>query len=490
MTKDNQNNTAAGHDDIIGDVTNGEYKYGFVSDIDTDVIPRGLNEDVIRLISKKKGEPEWLLEFRLKAYRHWLTLKMPTWAHLDIPEIDYQAISYYAAPKKKEGPKSLDEVDPELLETFNKLGIPLEEQKALSGMAVDAVMDSVSVKTTHREKLAEMGVIFCSFSEAVKDYPDLVKRYLGTVVSYRDNFFAALNSAVFSDGSFVYIPKGVRCPMELSTYFRINSAGTGQFERTLIVADDEAYVSYLEGCTAPMRDENQLHAAIVEIIVEERAEVKYSTVQNWYAGDAEGRGGVYNFVTKRGLCRGDYSKLSWTQVETGSAITWKYPSCILAGEGSVGEFYSVAVTNNRQQADTGTKMIHIGSNTTSTIVSKGISAGHSQNSYRGLVKVAPKAEGVRNYTQCDSLLLSGTCGAHTFPVIDVANSSAVVEHEATTSKISEDQIFYCNQRGIPTEEAIALIVNGYAKEVMNKLPMEFAVEAQKLLSITLEGSVG
>lgn len=490
MTKDNQNNTAAGHDDIIGDVTNGEYKYGFVSDIDTDVIPRGLNEDVIRLISKKKGEPEWLLEFRLKAYRHWLTLKMPTWAHLDIPEIDYQAISYYAAPKKKEGPKSLDEVDPELLETFNKLGIPLEEQKALSGMAVDAVMDSVSVKTTHREKLAEMGVIFCSFSEAVKDYPDLVKRYLGTVVSYRDNFFAALNSAVFSDGSFVYIPKGVRCPMELSTYFRINASGTGQFERTLIVADDDAYVSYLEGCTAPMRDENQLHAAIVEIIVEDRAEVKYSTVQNWYVGDKQGNGGVYNFVTKRGLCRGDYSKLSWTQVETGSAITWKYPGCVLAGEGSVGEFYSVAVTNNYQQADTGTKMIHLGRNTRSTIVSKGISAGHSQNSYRGLVKVAPKADGCRNYTQCDSLLLSSHCGAHTFPYIDVLNDTAVVEHEATTSKISEDQIFYCNQRGIPTEEAIGLIVNGYAKEVMNKLPMEFAVEAQKLLQITLEGSVG
>ena len=490
MTKDNQNNTAAGHDDIIGDVTNGEYKYGFVSDIDTDVIPRGLNEDVIRLISKKKGEPEWLLEFRLKAYRHWLTLKMPTWAHLDIPEIDYQAISYYAAPKKKEGPKSLDEVDPELLETFNKLGIPLEEQKALSGMAVDAVMDSVSVKTTHREKLAEMGVIFCSFSEAVKDYPDLVKRYLGTVVSYRDNFFAALNSAVFSDGSFVYIPKGVRCPMELSTYFRINASGTGQFERTLIVADDDAYVSYLEGCTAPMRDENQLHAAIVEIIAEDRAEVKYSTVQNWYAGDKQGNGGVYNFVTKRGLCRGDYSKLSWTQVETGSAITWKYPGCVLAGEGSVGEFYSVAVTNNYQQADTGTKMIHLGRNTRSTIVSKGISAGHSQNSYRGLVKVAPKADGCRNYTQCDSLLLSSHCGAHTFPYIDVLNDTAVVEHEATTSKISEDQIFYCNQRGIPTEEAIGLIVNGYAKEVMNKLPMEFAVEAQKLLQITLEGSVG
>ena len=478
------------NNDIINDVTSGEYKYGFVTNIDTDIIPQGLNEDVVRLISQKKGEPEWLLEFRLKAYRHWLTLEVPTWAHLDIPEIDFQAISYYAAPKKKEGPKSLDEVDPELLDTFNKLGIPLEEQKVLSGMAVDAVMDSVSVKTTHKEKLAELGIIFCSFSEAVRDYPDLVKRYLGSVVSYRDNFYAALNSAVFSDGSFVYIPKGVRCPMELSTYFRINASGTGQFERTLIVADDDAYVSYLEGCTAPMRDENQLHAAIVEIIVEDRAEVKYSTVQNWYAGDKDGRGGVYNFVTKRGLCRGDNSKLSWTQVETGSAITWKYPSCVLAGDGAVGEFYSVAVTNNRQQADTGTKMIHTGRNTRSTIVSKGISAGHSQNSYRGLVKVAPNADGCRNYTQCDSLLLGSHCGAHTFPYIDVLNDTAVVEHEATTSKISEDQIFYCNQRGIPTDEAVALIVNGYAKEVMNKLPMEFAVEAQKLLQITLEGSVG
>lgn len=492
MSNDNQNSKSqkTDNDEIIGNVTDSEYKYGFVTDIDTDVIPRGLNEDVIRLISAKKHEPEWLLEFRLKAYRHWLTLKMPTWAHLDIPPIDYQAISYYAAPRKKEGPKSLDEVDPELLETFDKLGIPLHEQKALSGMAVDAVMDSVSVKTTHKEKLAELGVIFCSFSEAVKDYPDLVRRYLGSVVSYRDNFFAALNSAVFSDGSFVYIPKGVRCPMELSTYFRINAAGTGQFERTLIVADDDAYVSYLEGCTAPMRDENQLHAAIVEIVVEDRAEVKYSTVQNWYSGDKNGNGGVYNFVTKRGLCRGDYSKLSWTQVETGSAITWKYPSCVLQGEGSVGEFYSVAVTKNYQQADTGTKMIHVGRNTRSTIVSKGISAGHSQNSYRGMVKVAPKADGCRNYTQCDSLLLSSTCGAHTFPYIDVLNDTAIVEHEATTSKISEDQVFYCNQRGIPTEEAIGLIVNGYAKEVMNKLPMEFAVEAQKLLQITLEGSVG
>lgn len=476
--------------DVIQDVTTGNYKYGFTTDIDTEILPKGLNEDVVRFISQKKGEPEWLLEFRLKAFHHWLTLAPPQWAHLNIPEIDFQAISYWAAPKTKTGPKSLDEVDPELLDTFNKLGIPLEEQKQLSGMAVDAVMDSVSVKTTHREKLAELGVIFCSISEAVKDYPDLVKKYLGKVVSYRDNFYAALNSAVFSDGSFVYIPKGVRCPMELSTYFRINASGTGQFERTLIVADDDAYVSYLEGCTAPMRDENQLHAAIVEIIVEDRAEVKYSTVQNWYAGDAEGRGGVYNFVTKRGLCRGDHSKLSWTQVETGSAITWKYPSCILAGESSVGEFYSVAVTRNYQQADTGTKMIHLGRNSRSTIVSKGISAGHSQNSYRGLVKVAPNADNCRNYTQCDSLLLSSTCGAHTFPYIDVKNPTAILEHEATTSKISEDQIFYCNQRGIPTEEAVGLIVNGYAKEVMNKLPMEFAVEAQRLLAITLEGSVG
>lgn len=472
------------------DLENNDYKYGFTTDIETDKIPVGLSEDVVRLISAKKGEPEWLLDFRLKAYRHWLTLTPPTWAHLDIPEIDFQAISYYAAPVQKKKPESLDEVDPQLIDTFNRLGIPLAEQKALTGVAVDAVMDSVSVKTTGRDKLAELGIIFCSISEAVKDYPDLVRKYLGKVVPYTDNFYAALNSAVFSDGSFVYIPKGVRCPVELSTYFRINASGTGQFERTLIVADDDAYVSYLEGCTAPMRDENQLHAAIVEIIVEDRAEVKYSTVQNWYAGDAEGRGGVYNFVTKRGLCRGDYSKLSWTQVETGSAITWKYPGCILAGEGSVGEFYSVAVTNNRQQADTGTKMIHLGRNTRSTIVSKGISAGYSQNSYRGLVKIAPKADGVRNHTQCDSLLLTSHCGAHTFPYIDIANDTAVVEHEATTSKISEDQLFYCNQRGIPTEEAVALIVNGYAKEVMNKLPMEFAVEAQKLLAITLEGSVG
>ena len=483
-------NTGESNDDLLNRATSGEYKYGFTSDIDTHIIPKGLNEDVVRLISSKKGEPEWLLEFRLKAFRYWQTLKAPDWAYLKIPEIDFQDISYYAEPVKKDGPKSLDEVDPQLLDTFNRLGIPLEEQKALSGMAVDAVMDSVSVKTTHREKLAETGIIFCSISEAVKDYPDLVKKYLGSVVPYRDNFYAALNSAVFSDGSFVYIPKGVRCPMELSTYFRINASGTGQFERTLIVADDDAYVSYLEGCTAPMRDENQLHAAIVEIIVEDRAEVKYSTVQNWYAGDAEGRGGVYNFVTKRGLCRGDHSKLSWTQVETGSAITWKYPSCILKGDYSRGEFYSVAVTRNHQQADTGTKMIHLGKNSTSYIVSKGISAGYSENSYRGLVKVAPEASGCRNYTQCDSLLMGSHCGAHTFPYIDILNDTAIVEHEATTSKISEDQLFYCNQRGIPTEEAVALIVNGYAREVMNKLPMEFAVEAQKLLQISLEGSVG
>ena len=475
---------------VIEDATNSEYKYGFTSDIDTDIVPPGLNEGVIRHISAMKGEPDWLLEFRLKAFRHWLTLTPPRWAHLDIPPIDFQAISYYAAPRKKELKKSMDEVDPELVKTFNKLGISLEEQKRLAGVAVDAVLDSVSVKTTHRERLAELGVIFCSFSEAVKDYPELVRRYLGTVVGYRDNFYAALNSAVFSDGSFVYIPKGVRCPMELSTYFRINAAGTGQFERTLIVADDDSYVSYLEGCTAPMRDENQLHAAIVEIIVEERAEVKYSTVQNWYAGDAEGRGGVFNFVTKRGLCRGHRSKLSWTQVETGSAITWKYPSCILKGDESTGEFYSVALTNHFQQADTGTKMIHLGQNSRSTIVSKGISAGRSQNSYRGEVRVAPGAEGCRNYTQCDSLLMGDRCGAHTFPYITVSNDSSTVEHEATTSKINEEQLFYCRQRGIPTEEAVALIVGGYAREVMNKLPMEFAVEAQKLLQISLADSVG
>lgn len=476
--------------DILNEVTNSDYKYGFVTDIDTEMIHRGLDEDTVRIISAKKNEPDWLLQFRLKAFRHWQTLEMPTWAHLNIPPIDYQDIIYYAAPKKKEGPKSLDEVDPELMKTFDKLGIPLHERAQLAGMAVDAVMDSVSVKTTFKETLAEKGIIFCSFSEAVQHHPDLVQQYLGSVVGYRDNFFAALNSAVFSDGSFVYIPKGVRCPMELSTYFRINAANTGQFERTLIVADDEAYVSYLEGCTAPMRDENQLHAAIVEIVAKEHAEVKYSTVQNWYPGDKEGKGGIYNFVTKRGLCKGEGSKISWTQVETGSAITWKYPSCILAGDNSVGEFYSVAVTNNYQQADTGTKMIHLGKNTRSTIVSKGISAGHSQNSYRGLVKVSPRAEGARNHSQCDSLLLSSTCGAHTFPYADIQNETAVVEHEATTSKISEEQLFYCQQRGISVEEAVGLIVNGYVREVMNKLPMEFAVEAQKLLTISLEGSVG
>ena len=470
-------------------ITNKEYKYGFSTDIETETIEKGLNEDVVRLISAKKNEPEWLLEFRLKAFRHWLTLKMPTWAHLNIPEIDYQQIAYYAAPRKNT-PKSLDEVDPELIKTFEKLGIPLEEQKALSGVAIDAVMDSVSVKTTFRETLAEKGIIFCSISEAVKDYPDLVRTYLGSVVPYADNFFAALNSAVFSDGSFVYIPKGVRCPMELSTYFRINAAQTGQFERTLIVCDDDAYVSYLEGCTAPMRDENQLHAAIVEIVVMNNAEVKYSTVQNWYPGDKDGKGGIYNFVTKRAICKGINSKISWTQVETGSAITWKYPSCVLKGENSVGEFYSVAVTNNYQQADTGTKMIHLGRNSRSRIVSKGISAGRSQNSYRGLVKVVKNADGVRKFSQCDSLLLGDKCGAHTFPFMDIQNDTAIVEHEATTSKISEDQLFYCNQRGIATEDAIGLIVNGYAKEVLNKLPMEFAVEAQKLLQISLENSVG
>lgn len=476
--------------DILNEVTDNDYKYGFITDIETEMIRKGLDEETVRLISAKKNEPEWLLEFRLKAFRHWLTLEMPTWAHLTIPPINYQDIIYYAAPKQKEGPKSLDEVDPELLKTFNKLGIPLEEQKLLSGMAVDAVMDSVSVKTTFKDVLAEKGIIFCSFSDAVQHHPDLVQQYLGSVVGYRDNYFAALNSAVFSDGSFVYIPKGVRSPMELSTYFRINAANTGQFERTLIIADDDAYVSYLEGCTAPMRDENQLHAAIVEIIAQTNAEVNYSTVQNWYPGDKDGKGGIYNFVTKRGLCKGDNSKISWTQVETGSAITWKYPSCILAGDNSTGEFYSVAVTNNHQQADTGTKMIHLGKNTKSRIVSKGISAGFSQNSYRGLVKISPRAEGARNHSQCDSLLLSSTCGAHTYPYADVQNETAVIEHEATTSKISEEQLFYCRQRGISVEEAVGLIVNGYAKEVMSKLPMEFAVEAQKLLSISLEGSVG
>jgi Fe-S cluster assembly protein SufB len=477
-------------DKIINDVTSGEYKYGFYTDIETEMIPKGLNEDVVRLISKKKNEPDWLLEFRLKSYRHWLTMKMPTWANLKIPPINYQEIIYYAAPRQRASLDSIDDIDPELKRTFDRLGIPLEEQKHLSGVAVDAVMDSVSVKTTFRETLAELGIIFCSFSEAVKEYPDLVRRYLGTVVPYTDNFFATLNSAVFSDGSFCYIPKGVRCPMELSTYFRINSANTGQFERTLLVADEEAYVSYLEGCTAPMRDENQLHAAIVEIIAENNAEVKYSTVQNWYPGDKDGKGGILNFVTKRGLCRGENSKISWTQIETGSAITWKYPSCILRGDNSTGEFYSVAVTNHHQQADTGTKMMHIGKNTKSTIISKGISAGFGQNSYRGLVKVLRNASNARNFSQCDSLLLGDKCGAHTFPYIEVDNQTAIVEHEATTSKIGEDQIFYCNQRGISTEDAIALIVNGYAREVINKLPMEFAVEAQKLLQISLEGSVG
>jgi len=479
-----------GQDKIINDITSGEYKYGFYSDIETESIPKGLNEDIVRLISKKKNDPEWLLEFRLKSFRYWKTMKMPAWANLKIPPINYQDIIYYSAPKQKASPESIDDIDPELKRTFDKLGIPLEEQKHLSGVAVDAVMDSVSVKTTFKETLAELGIIFCSFSEAVKEYPDLIKRFLGTVVPYTDNFFAALNSAVFSDGSFCYIPKGVRCPMELSTYFRINAANTGQFERTLIVADEESYVSYLEGCTAPMRDENQLHAAIVEIITENNAEVKYSTVQNWYPGDRNGKGGVFNFVTKRGLCRGESSKISWTQIETGSAITWKYPSCVLRGDNSTGEFYSVAVTNHHQQADTGTKMIHIGKNTKSTIVSKGISAGQGQNSYRGLVKVLRNASNARNFSQCDSLLLGDKCGAHTFPYIEVDNQTAVVEHEATTSKIGEDQIFYCNQRGISTEDAVALIVNGYAREVINKLPMEFAVEAQKLLQISLEGSVG
>ncbi len=477
-------------DKILSDVTSGEYKYGFYSDIEMDRIPKGLSEEVIRVISAKKNEPDWLLEFRLKSYRHWLTKKMPSWANLKIPPIRYQDIIYYAAPKQRKALDSLDDIDPELKKTFDKLGIPLEEQKHLAGVAVDAVMDSVSVKTTFRETLAELGIIFCSFSEAVREYPELVKRYMGTVVPYTDNYFASLNSAVFSDGSFCYIPKGVRCPMELSTYFRINSANTGQFERTLLIADEEAYVSYLEGCTAPMRDENQLHAAIVEIVAEKNAEVKYSTVQNWYPGDKDGNGGVFNFVTKRGLCKGENSKISWTQIETGSAITWKYPSCILRGDNSTGEFYSVAVTNNYQQADTGTKMMHIGKNTKSTIVSKGISAGRSQNSYRGLVKVLKNASNARNYSQCDSLLMGDRCGAHTFPYLEVDNQTAVVEHEATTSRIGEDQIFYCNQRGISTEDAIGLIVNGYAREVLNKLPMEFAVEAQKLLQISLEGSVG
>ena len=480
-TKDTKN-------EFVKQVAEQKYEFGFTTDVHTDVIENGLNEDIVRLISKKKGEPEWMLEFRLRAYNYWKTLDQPTWGHVKLPEIDYQAISYYADPLAKKPVNK--EIDPELMKTFDKLGIPLEERLALSGVAVDAIMDSVSVKTTYKAKLAEKGIIFSSIGEAIKEHPDLVKEYLGSVVPYRDNYFAALNSAVFSDGSFVFIPKGVRCPMELSSYFRINARNTGQFERTLIIAEDDAYVSYLEGCTAPMRDENQLHAAIVEIIVKDNAEVKYSTVQNWYPGDENGKGGVLNLVTKRGDLRGVNSKLSWTQVETGSAITWKYPSCVLRGDNSQAEFYSVAVTNNYQEADTGTKMIHIGKNTKSTIISKGISAGHSQNSYRGLVRATANAENARNYSSCDSLLLGSDCGAHTFPYMDIHNDSAVVEHEATTSKISEEQLFYCNQRGIPTEQAVGLIVNGYAKEVLNKLPMEFAVEAQKLLSVSLEGTVG
>ena len=480
-TKDTKN-------EFVKQVAEQKYEFGFTTDVHTDVIENGLNEDIVRLISKKKGEPEWMLEFRLRAYNYWKTLEQPTWGHVKLPEIDYQAISYYADPLAKKPVNK--EIDPELMKTFDKLGIPLEERLALSGVAVDAIMDSVSVKTTYKAKLAEKGIIFSSIGEAIKEHPDLVKEYLGSVVPYRDNYFAALNSAVFSDGSFVFIPKGVRCPMELSSYFRINARNTGQFERTLIIAEDDAYVSYLEGCTAPMRDENQLHAAIVEIIVKDNAEVKYSTVQNWYPGDENGKGGVLNLVTKRGDLRGVNSKLSWTQVETGSAITWKYPSCVLRGDNSQAEFYSVAVTNNYQEADTGTKMIHIGKNTKSTIISKGISAGHSQNSYRGLVRAPANAENARNYSSCDSLLLGSDCGAHTFPYMDIHNDSAVVEHEATTSKISEEQLFYCNQRGIPTEQAVGLIVNGYAKEVLNKLPMEFAVEAQKLLSVSLEGTVG
>lgn len=475
---------------VLEEITSSDYKYGFVSDIESDAAPMGLNEDTVRFISAKKNEPEWLLEWRLKAYRHWLTLEQPQWQNLNFPDINYQNIIYYSAPKKKPSYNSLDEIDPELRETFNKLGISLTEQKRLSGVAVDAVIDSVSVTTTYKEKLGELGIVFCALSEAVHSHPELVKKYLGSVVPMTDNFFTCLNSAVFSDGSFVYIPKGVRCPMELSTYFRINAENTGQFERTLIICDDDAYVSYLEGCTAPMRDENQLHAAVVELITMESAEIKYSTVQNWYPGNKEGKGGIYNFVTKRGICQGAKSKISWTQVETGSAITWKYPSVILKGDNSIGEFYSVAVTNNFQQADTGTKMIHIGKNTKSRIVSKGISAGRSHNSYRGLVQVMKRADNARNFSQCDSLLLGDRCGAHTFPYIEVRNNTSKVEHEATTSKIGEDIIFYCNQRGIATEEAVALIVNGYCKEVLNQLPMEFAVEAQKLLAISLEGSVG
>lgn len=475
---------------IVDDITQSEYKWGFITDIESVTEAKGLNEDVIRLISKRKNEPEWMTEWRLKAYRHWLKMTEPKWPNVHYPQIDFQNISYYSAPKKKEKLNSLDEVDPELIKTFEKLGIPLDEQKMLSGVAIDAVFDSVSVATTFKGTLKEKGIIFCSISEALQEHPDLVKKYLGSVVPYTDNFYAALNAAVFSDGSFIYIPKGVRCPMELSTYFRINAQETGQFERTLIVADEGAYVSYLEGCTAPIRDNNQLHAAVVELITFDNAEIKYSTVQNWYPGDKEGKGGIYNFVTKRGACRGVNSKISWTQVETGSAITWKYPSCILQGDNSVGEFYSVAVTNNYQQADTGTKMIHIGKNTKSTIVTKGISAGKSNNSYRGLVKVTKSAEGARNFSQCDSLLIGDKCGAHTFPYLEVENNSAMVEHEATTSKVGEDQIFYLNQRGISTEDAVNMIVNGFCKEVFKELPMEFAVEAQKLLAISLEGSVG
>jgi Fe-S cluster assembly protein SufB len=477
--------------DNVEDLVKREYKHGFVTDIEVDTVPPGLSEDVIRLISAKKKEPEWLLEWRLKAYRHWLEMEDPDWAKLKREPSDYQAISYYSAPKSKEdGPKSLDEVDPRLLETYEKLGIPLHEQKMLAGVAVDAVFDSVSVATTFKQKLADVGVIFCSFSEGVHDHPELIRKYLGSVVPAGDNYFAALNSAVFTDGSFCFIPKGTRCPMELSTYFRINAANTGQFERTLIVAEEGSYVSYLEGCTAPMRDENQLHAAVVELVALQDATIKYSTVQNWYPGDENGVGGIYNFVTKRGDCRGANSKISWTQVETGSAITWKYPSCILKGDNSVGEFYSVAVTNNYQQADTGTKMIHLGKNTRSTIISKGISAGHGQNAYRGLVRIAKKADKARNYTQCDSLLMGDLCGAHTFPYIETRNNNAVVEHEATTSKIGDDQLFYCRQRGISEEDAVNMIVNGFCKEVFRELPMEFAVEAQKLMNITLEGAVG
>ena len=475
---------------IIDEAISQDYKYGFVTDIEQETIPPGLNEDVIRVISAKKGEPDWLRDWRLKSYKNWKKMKNPSWAHITYPSIDYQSISYYSAPKEKKELKSLDEVDPELLETYNKLGIPLEEQKMLSGVAVDAVFDSVSVATTFKETLKKAGVIFCSFSEAVQEHPDLVRKYLGSVVPYTDNFYATLNSAVFSDGSFVFIPKGVRCPMELSTYFRINAANTGQFERTLIVAEEDSHVSYLEGCTAPMRDENQLHAAVVELVALENAEIKYSTVQNWYPGDKEGKGGIYNFVTKRGACRGNKSKISWTQVETGSAITWKYPSCILQGDDSIGEFYSVALTNNYQQADTGTKMIHLGKNTKSTIISKGISAGKGQQTYRGEVKIMKSAENARNYSQCDSILIGGDCGAHTFPYIDVRNPSAQMEHEATTSNIGEDQLFYCNQRGISTEDAVSLIVNGFCKEVFKELPMEFAVEAQKLMEVSLEGAVG